>query len=336
MNASWFQNITDAIATPKMMSKSEEYIFATIYGLTALCNVVGNTLILLVMVRIKSMRTPVNYLLLNLAVADMFVGIPSVASHVTAPFVDHPRGLTGTIFCKLLTSDSVSFIGGRVSAFTFAVIACERFQAVVYPYKTVGKITTKRTVSSIITCWTVAVAVMIPWMQLAELDQSTGHCGKNGENADLLYNVYIYINSFTFGVPAIIIFLLYGRVVWELVRSANQVINFGQMAANRMKKRVTMMLVATTVVYLATWGPVTVYHCTKRNVRIETVSYHVSTLLICINSSVNAGLYALFSTQFRQSFKRVFRCSLSSQNRTTTFGTQQKQVQSRKIPETTL
>ena len=86
-------------------------------------------------------RTPINYLLVNLAAADMcyvtFVTPTIFLSHD----VDHPKGIAGTILCAVVTGGGLAHIGAEASLFTVLAVAFERYFAVVHPYGNRGKLT---------------------------------------------------------------------------------------------------------------------------------------------------------------------------------------------------
>ena len=86
-------------------------------------------------------RTPMNFLLLNLAVADMMVALFITPRFILSHFFTHPDGKTGTLFCKLLTGGNFTWTGGAASVFTLVAIAFERYYAVIYPYGNKGKLT---------------------------------------------------------------------------------------------------------------------------------------------------------------------------------------------------
>ena len=86
-------------------------------------------------------RTPINYLLVNLAVADILYATfiaPKVVFKLTN--VNHPDGVTGTVLCKLLTDGNVAWTGSASSFVTLVAIAIERYYAVMYPHDNKGKL----------------------------------------------------------------------------------------------------------------------------------------------------------------------------------------------------
>ena len=88
-----------------------------------LVNLIGNSLVCVVILLNKSMRTPLNFLLLNLATADILVGILTVPVHMLGTVYTHPKGIPGKIFCKIVTSENLLFLCEDVSALTLAVVA---------------------------------------------------------------------------------------------------------------------------------------------------------------------------------------------------------------------
>ena len=82
-----------------------------------------------------------NYLLVNLAVADiLYAGFiaPDVLLSLTST---HPEGMVGTVLCKLLTGGQVAWIAAASSIVTLVAIAVERYYAVVYPLGNKGQLT---------------------------------------------------------------------------------------------------------------------------------------------------------------------------------------------------
>ena len=91
-------------------------------------------------------RTPINYLLVNLAVADALYATfitPETFFKITPT---HPEGLAGTVLCKIITGGggNLAWIAGTSSVVTLAAIAAERYYAVIYPVGNVGKLTKRK------------------------------------------------------------------------------------------------------------------------------------------------------------------------------------------------
>ena len=81
---------------------------------------------------------------MNLAVADMTVATFFVPQYIFIHTFTHPDGVTGTVFCRLLTGGNLAWVGGAASVFTLVVIAIERYYAVMYPHGNKGKLTNRK------------------------------------------------------------------------------------------------------------------------------------------------------------------------------------------------
>ena len=91
-----------------------------------------------------SRRIPFNYLLVNLAAADISYAIFAVPNIILSHHVYHPEGLAGTLLCTTLTGRNLGWLGGRASMITLLVIAIERYFAVVHPLGNKGKLTNRK------------------------------------------------------------------------------------------------------------------------------------------------------------------------------------------------
>lgn len=91
-------------------------------------------------------RIPMNYLLINLAIADI-VYATFVAPKIfllRLSFIQHPDGVTGTVLCTLLTAGNITWIGAASSIVSLTAIAIERYYAVLYPLGNKGKLTNRK------------------------------------------------------------------------------------------------------------------------------------------------------------------------------------------------
>lgn len=82
-----------------------------------------------------------NYLLVNLALADVMLAVFITPQFILIHTFKHPHGMPGTLLCKLLIGGNLMWIGASASAFTLVVVAFERYYAVMYPYDNKGKLT---------------------------------------------------------------------------------------------------------------------------------------------------------------------------------------------------
>ena len=89
-------------------------------------------------------RIPINYLLVNLAVADIMYATFIAPKVFFKLILNHPDVVTGTILCKFLTDGNVASVGAASSIVTLVAIAIERYYAVMYPFGNKGKLTKRK------------------------------------------------------------------------------------------------------------------------------------------------------------------------------------------------
>ena len=89
-------------------------------------------------------RTPINFLLVNLAAADILFGTFIAPKLIFSVNLQHPEGFIGTALCKLVTGGVLAWIGAACAVITLATIAVERYCAVVYPYGTKWQLTKRK------------------------------------------------------------------------------------------------------------------------------------------------------------------------------------------------
>lgn len=98
------------------------------FSVMVLMDLIGNTMVILVILLNKSMKTPMNRLLLNLAVADVAVAIFTALQFVLGPFYQHPTGSTGALLCKFITGGPMIWTAALVSICNLVAISYERWE----------------------------------------------------------------------------------------------------------------------------------------------------------------------------------------------------------------
>lgn len=110
------------------------------YTVMVLTDLIGNTLVILVVMRNRSMQTPFHYLLVNLAVADMMVAVFIAVQFIFGPLYTHPDGTLGVFLCKFITGGTLTWTGAVSSVFSLVAISIERYYAIMFPHTQKGRI----------------------------------------------------------------------------------------------------------------------------------------------------------------------------------------------------
>ena len=200
------------------------------------------------------MRTPLNYLLFNLAVTDTLTGLFSIPMIVFGFISYEAEGAAAMLLCKVIVHGSLPLAGGVVSALSLAAIAFERYQAVVHPLTVRENITKRKTFVFIIITWIIAVCTTIPWIFWLDLEGSIPQmCKVKAEYKEALETYSITFGVFASAVPLVVMIVLYGKVIREITKKQNQIIGQNQQIAFRKKKRITAMLITVTIIFATLW-----------------------------------------------------------------------------------
>ncbi len=156
-----FEKQCRSIQPPTQMS----FVTASVTTLLIFTNVPGNILVILAVVvdPNKNLRTPFNWLVVNLAIADLIVG---VIAQPLAVYFHIKEGLdnNGVRVEESLAIYIIYFISCTASILSVSSLAVERYLAVRKPNTYRNKVTNKRIVVTIVIIWLVSFS--LPYINL--------------------------------------------------------------------------------------------------------------------------------------------------------------------------
>ena len=293
------------------------------YCLIFVLALIGNIFIGIIVYRTRSMRKPINFFIVNMAMSDLLFPIvyfPSIVAKINYGYwlLGSP---VGQALCKLhnvLLSVSVF-----VSIQSLVLIAVDRFGAVVFPLRS-PLISSKQCRFFILTTWIIAVSAYIPKamaFQLVEYQEGLVCVLKWNDVfvESLSHRNYVFSMLVIFWyVPLVLIAILYMTVVIKLKSqnipgegSAN-----GREQQSRRQKNVLKLSIAIVVTFMVCWLPGTI--------RWFLVSYQpdstmtascgfqyfalIASCLAHFNSAINPCISFIFSGNYRQGLKNLSRC----------------------------
>ena len=167
------------------------------YCLIVLGSLFGNLLIIIIVYKNRDLRKTINYLIVNMAVSDLFSSLVLFPVEMTrlstGAFHWHISGILVSIFCKLFCfSNFVSFC---VSAQSLVWIAIDRYVVVVFPIK-LGLISGKIRTIAIVSTWIFAGVFYSPLLVTSGLVERG-----NNTSCILLSKQSIFFNQETIVGP---------------------------------------------------------------------------------------------------------------------------------------
>ncbi len=269
-----------------------------------------NLLVIISISHFKKLHTPTNLLILSLAVADMLIGL--IIMPVDAINLIETCWYFGDTYCGLFVITLGLLLSTSLS--NLVLIAVDRYVAVCCPLQYPQKITTTKTLMSIVLCWFCSSAY------------NTAFVINNGY-FDTFHRTYVcygecpYLMSFawrasdlimSFGSPCIVIITLYVRIFYvaqRQVKVINLLLKTGKsITEDTLKKKseskaaLTLGIIVT--VHLLCWIPFYILSLSGSTVNAAVMSKFL-TWTLYVNSGLNPIVYALFYPWFKKAIKYI-------------------------------
>lgn len=299
-----------------------------IYCVIILGSLLGNSLVIIVVYKRKRMRTTTNFMIVNMAVSDLFFAIFTTPPSIRTVYVGEDLlvgGITAELICKLVTFiQQVSIV---VSILSLTAIAFDRFFAIMLPFR---KVITYRTTKSLIALtWLVGILFNVPMLYTNRIvvneENDRTFCKEIWEplfNSDKARKNYTFIHfSVFYAGPLTVITILYTAIVIELWRGNS--VTFRPKAncqeVEKSNRKVLKMLATVIVVFALFWLPVYIfqfmYYVGNNTCALSGIIRFIGYFLCQATSAVNPLIYAFFSENYRSGFKDCLRAMLHCRGR---------------------
>ena len=283
-----------------MYSEAAKIGVTAVFCFLVIADLVGNSLVCAVVLRNRVMRTPMNYLLVNLAAADMTVAVFIAAGYIFPLILPHPKGTAGV--CKLITGGGFVWIGALASAFSLVCIALERYLAIKFPYNKRQRITTTKLKHIVLLVWVLAVSWNIPPFLYARYDPIGEFCLYQWPSFTFS-QIHSLLSAIVYGVlPITVMIYLYSKLVHKLWFRPTTTSTMAQQNKLRYCKKSARLAVMVSVIYCICWTPVlAVYVFSSFSKQQISFAVHLTTIvLVTLNSTINPVLYSWQSDRFRK------------------------------------
>ena len=293
------------------------------YCLLFLVSLVGNTLVAMIVFKTKTLRKPINFLIVNMAMSDLLVPIflfprKLVLTYTRSWVIGGPLG---QVLCKLsIYASNLSF---TVSIQSLVLIAVDRFGAVMFPLRS-PLINSKRCRVFILATWIIAMAIWCPDLFASKVIESPEGLAcvadwKGALGEALSYKNFVLVMQVAiFYVPLVFITILYSAITLKI---KSQKIP-GEQSTNTREKRlkrernVLKLSVAVVVGFALCWLPLSIkwfmLFNSDRTITSSCGFYYfssVSLFLAMSNCAINPWICICFGGNYRQGLKNLLGCS---------------------------
>ena len=179
----------------------------TFYSLILILSCVGNSLVATVIVGAKDMRTPPNFLILNLAFCDFMTPALGIPFDFTLEENKHIWSF-GKSMCKVLWPFETAF--ATSSSFTLAVISLERLRTLAKPFA--ARITSCQILLCVMAIHTFSFSLCIPYSYVLAYNDSTSSCEEHWPNMAYGQAYTVVLCLCGYALPLITMSLAYIRI----------------------------------------------------------------------------------------------------------------------------
>ena len=289
------------------------------YCLIFIVALAGNTVIGIIVYKTKTMRTPINFFIVNMAMSDLLFPIFLIPRKIQTLYIYYwlIGGPLGQVLCKLVAI--LAEVSSAVSVESLVLIAVDRFGAVVFPLRS-PLISSKLCLFFILATWIVAIAVNSPEFIARELVVYPEKlvCERHwnevfGESLSSENYIMFCIVVFRF-IPFLAIAILYITIYLKIKSQkipGEQSANAGQQRQQR-ERNVLNMAIAIVLGLAVCWLPFAIFWCIF--IFTETVwsscgepYYAYAVMLALANCAINPCICFIFSRNYRNGLKDLFR-----------------------------
>ncbi|XP_029453284.1 prolactin-releasing peptide receptor-like [Rhinatrema bivittatum] len=285
-------------------------LFVPLYAILVTVACAGNVLLILLIVITKKLHNTTNFLIGNLAAADLVMCIFCVP--LTVSYAFEVRGwLFGVFMCHFVTLMQAATV--FVSVLSLTAIAVDRYIVVAYPIR--RRISCRSCVYVVAFIWLVSIAVSVPtsihthYLDLNKIGHDMIICEefwKHQEKKRLFYSCSILFLSYMLPLSAVCI--SYCAISYHLrkrnVPGASS--SHNQEKWTKKKKKTFRMLIISVMAFALSWLPLQVVNLIrdideefivldKNYVNVVQVSCHlVAMSSACYNPFIYASLHDKF------------------------------------------
>ncbi|XP_051800440.1 neuropeptide Y receptor Y2, like [Acanthochromis polyacanthus] len=301
---------------------SVQVVLILAYSTIIVLGVLGNSLVIYVIYRFKTLRTVTNFFIANLAVADLLVN--TLCLPFTLVYTLQGEWKFGRTLCFLLPY--AQGLAVHVSTVTLNVIALDRHRCIVYHLDT----RMRKDVCFGVIAWTWVLSAVLAsplaiFREYGSFSLEPGHtmqvCTEKwpGKSTDgTVYSISMLILQYF--LPLSIISFAYARIWSKLRGHVSPAENVGGSSSagserHRRRRKTTKMLVTMVVVFAVSWLPFHAFQLATdidskvldmRDFRLLYTIFHV--IAMC-STFANPLLYGWMNRNYRAAFLAVFKCS---------------------------
>ena len=305
------ENSTSTLSTD--ITRTSEFVkywkvaLLILHAIIFVISTIGNGLVCFVVIRKKSMKSVVNYLILNLAIADLIFTCICIPFDIPVQQMDYVWPY-GALMCKVIYPLQTQTL--FASVYTLTALSLTRYWAVVHPLK--KQLTTERIKWVIIFIWVASFLPVSPYMAMLRLDKATLTCHENWKDktSRKVYTLCLFFLQYV--MPLAVISCGHIAITLDLKkRAVRKPKNIMRSIHIMETRKVSRLLITVTLLFAVCVLPNNILwlwldfgEADKRFVYFwEFLSF--GNIIVFSNSALNPVCYAMMNDAYRKEIRDV-------------------------------
>ncbi|XP_069466870.1 melanopsin isoform X3 [Ambystoma mexicanum] len=240
------------------------YIIGSVILLVGITGMLGNFLVIYAFGRSRTLRTPANMFIINLAITDFMMSVTQAPIFFTTSL--HKRWIFGEKGCELYAFCGALF--GITSMITLMVIAVDRYFVITRPLASIGVMSRKRAVLILVGVWLYSLSWSLPpffgWSAYVPEGLLTSCTWDYMTFTPSVRAYTMLLFCFVFFIPLFVIMYCY-FYIFKAIKDTNKAVQTigandhksKQKELQKMKKEWKMAKIALIVIllYVVSWSP---------------------------------------------------------------------------------
>ncbi|XP_001502029.1 C-C chemokine receptor type 8 [Equus przewalskii] len=302
----------DAISSPcdgELIQRDSKLLLAIFYCLLFVFGLLGNSLVILVLVACKKLRSITDVYLLNLALSDLLFVF-------SFPFQTHyqlDQWVFGTVMCKVVSG--FYYIGFFSSMFFITLMSVDRYLAIVHAVYAINVRTPSMGIALSLAVWLTAIIATSPLLIFYQVAAEDGvlQCYSSYNQQTLKWKIFIHFEMNILGllIPFTILMFCYISILQQL-----------KSCQNHNKTKAIRLVLIVVIASLLFWVPfnVVLFLTSLHNMHIldgcvmsQRLIYatHVTETISFTHCCVNPIIYAFMGEKFKKHLSEIFQKSCS-------------------------
>ncbi|XP_016051697.1 PREDICTED: C-C chemokine receptor type 8 [Miniopterus natalensis] len=305
----YYPDILSSPCNGEVIQRESKLLLAIFYCLLFVLGLLGNSLVILVLVLCKKLRSITDIYLLNLALSDLLFVF-------SFPFQTHyqlHQWVFGTVMCKVVSG--FYYIGFFSSMFFITLMSVDRYLAIVHAVYAMNVRTARVGAALSLTVWLVAIMATSPLLVFYQVASEDGilQCYSSYNHQTLKWKLFTHFEMNILGllVPFTILMFCYVSILHQL-----------QNCQNQHKGKAIKLVLIVVVASLLFWVPfnVVLFLTSLHNLHVLdgcvisqqlTYATHVTEIISFTHCCVNPVIYAFMGEKFKRHLSEIFQQSCS-------------------------